>query len=136
MLSQWTFPFIVVRRQTAIPHSYINHRSGEHCSRCLTECYLYSVRLFIATVYFPFVLQPSICAHINNPSECKTRYYHNYYVSNASSADSERVFYSTEDPNYVEITDHIYVDKDFCTWVRLEITINQYVKANGLRIKT
>jgi hypothetical protein len=58
---------------------------------------------------------------------CKSRFYHNFKVKSASCPDSFREYYDTSVPQYIEITDHIYVDQGFCKWVRLEIAINAYV---------
>lgn len=55
---------------------------------------------------------------------CKTRYYHNYSVQGASKIDSIREYYECAIPAYIEITDHVYVDHDFCKWVQVEIAIN------------
>lgn len=56
--------------------------------------------------------------------DCKTRFYHNYKVSRASNANSVRMYYSSTIPEYIEIADHTYVDRQFCEWIRIELAIN------------
>lgn len=68
--------------------------------------------------------------------DCKTRYYYNYKVTRASDINSKRQYYTTDIPEYIEVTDHMYVDKRFCEYVRLELSVSGYafsiLKADGL----
>lgn len=55
---------------------------------------------------------------------CHTRFYYNYSVKSASKPDAVRIYHQPSMQKYIEITDHVYVDQDFCNWVRSEIAIN------------
>lgn len=57
---------------------------------------------------------------------CKTRFFHNYSVTRAGSAGSVRQYYSEQVPSCIEVSDHIFVDEDFCVWVRSELALNRY----------
>lgn len=65
-----------------------------------------------------------------NFSGCNTRYFNNYYVRNGSQMDSVRQYYSSSTPEFIEVTDHVIVDKSFCEWVRNEIALNWYVPSS------
>lgn len=56
---------------------------------------------------------------------CKIRFYHNFQVARASEKEATRCYYSAERPEFMEIQDHIFADREFCEWVRMEIAINK-----------
>lgn len=56
---------------------------------------------------------------------CKTRFFHNYKVEQASSPDATRQYYKTTVPVYIEVTDHVFVDSEFCEWVQSEFALNK-----------
>lgn len=58
---------------------------------------------------------------------CRTRFYHNYYVKNASGPGPIRTYYSPASPAQIEISDHIFVDVGFCEWIRSEFALNRCV---------
>lgn len=40
---------------------------------------------------------------------CKVRFYHNYYV-----ADTNRYFYNSDVPSYIQLEDHTYIQSELC----------------------
>lgn len=56
---------------------------------------------------------------------CRTRFYNNFKVQNASQPDAVRIFYQAQLPQYIQVTDHLFVDKGFCTWVEMELADNR-----------
>lgn len=57
---------------------------------------------------------------------CKTTYRPNYYITNASNDESERV-YSLEVPQYLEITQHSYIERELVAVFRHQMAFTQYV---------
>lgn len=57
-------------------------------------------------------------------SGCLTRYYYNYSVTGASDSNSQRVYYGGI-PEWIEVSDHVFVDVEFCEWVEKEMAFAQ-----------
>lgn len=67
---------------------------------------------------------------LTSKTDCNTRFYHNYKIQRASDPNACRQYYSQEIPNFIEVSDHTYVDTNFCDWLRMEIAINRSVPSH------
>lgn len=65
-------------------------------------------------------------AGIDHGSECHTRYYHNYSITNASAPDPQRVYYK-EQSNILHVFEHSFVERDLCHFFEAEMALAQYV---------
>lgn len=68
----------------------------------------------------------TILCEADRDTDCFTRFYHNYKIRKASDPNAVRQYYTHAVPEVIEVSDHIYVDMDFCTWLRMEIAVNRY----------
>ncbi|KAG8963097.1 hypothetical protein FRC00_007772 [Tulasnella sp. 408] len=57
-------------------------------------------------------------------TRCLTRYYYNYSVTEASNSKSQRIYYGGI-PQWIEVSDHIFVDIEFCEWIEKEMAFAQ-----------
>jgi hypothetical protein len=100
------------------------------CSPSSVGPFPFSVLLYTVQVCID-ITNRYFYANIRN-KDCKTRYYHNYYVTSASLPIARRVFYDMS-PSVLEIADHFFVDTELCHWIEAEFAFSQYVAMSSTR---
>ncbi|KAJ6513125.1 hypothetical protein C8R45DRAFT_335057 [Mycena sanguinolenta] len=54
---------------------------------------------------------------------CRTRYYNNYFIHEASGPESRRQYYSEEVPTFIHVHETSYVDVDLCKYFSMEMAL-------------
>ncbi|KZV93219.1 hypothetical protein EXIGLDRAFT_768232 [Exidia glandulosa HHB12029] len=67
-------------------------------------------------------------------SNCTTRYYHNYSVDNRLGPDTQRVYYNTQLPAVIQISDHFFVTAQLCEWIANQMVCAWVSGSNNARI--
>ncbi|KAJ7821975.1 hypothetical protein B0H13DRAFT_365352 [Mycena leptocephala] len=55
---------------------------------------------------------------------CFTRYYHNYHVPKTSEQSLRNVYYSTEVPAIIHVTESCFVEKELCLYFEAQMAIS------------
>lgn len=87
--------------------------------------------LVLLSLYVPsnlYLVQDSDQSHFQ---DCKTRYYSNYSVTAAGEPNAVRKYYNGV-PDYIEVTDHYFVERELCTWFGCQFAFPQYVASSLL----
>ncbi|KAJ7220636.1 hypothetical protein GGX14DRAFT_354323 [Mycena pura] len=56
--------------------------------------------------------------------KCYTRYYHNYSVQNASDPASQRVYYTTDIPEIIHVTESCFVERKLCVYFETQMAVS------------
>ena len=89
---------------------------GAECSPYGSPLSTVEVRCLYSTpVWFPLT---------HSPPGCNTTYRPNYFVQNASGADARRIYYGGV-PDYLEVSEHAYVEKDLVMLFRAQMCFAQ-----------
>ncbi|KAJ7510345.1 hypothetical protein B0H11DRAFT_1702034, partial [Mycena galericulata] len=89
-----------------------SHKLGEE-SR--VEARLFTLRRGILPVF-----STSLYCH-----RCSTRYYHNYSVEKASGPNARNMYYTSDVPSIIHVTDTCFVETPLCIYFEMQMAISQ-----------
>jgi hypothetical protein len=58
---------------------------------------------------------------------CHIRFYHNYYVREASDPNAQREYYFQQVPKYIHVAEATYIELALCHFFTIQMALEQYV---------